>query len=584
MASKRIWASLHPFFEGGGILGRGVANAEFLTALLQADPFAAYHFFLQDQAQADALTARLAERFPALAARGAFMVGTRFDLPAALARHEYACFHLSDYVADTVPLMRLRNALCTSRAGDGGSGCAGKFFPVTGPTHSLSYARYAPFFFGLLWEGVSPGDAMIVTSRAARDAMSRYFAAFREGYALDQAAFPEPGLELIPLGVNPAAFPAPGEKGALGASMREELGLRRDELVLLVFARISHYSKMDILPLFRALIRAQAQGLPHGGYTLVMAGWVEDGDTMPDTYRTLAANLGIRLLVVPSPPDAVRKKLFAAADIFLSPVDNPQETFGLSLLEAGVSSLPVVASDFDGYRDIIIDGETGFLAPTLGPAHTPESDALSGIWFDNQYHLQLAQQSVVDVPRLAAAIARLAGDVALRERMGANARERVTGGFTWEHCVERHCALWEALARKAERAGPSGRAGHTDPALVAGHAGHTGTHRHPLFPAYPRIFGGYYSELLSSEAANAISVRWSEAGEAVYRGRDFPVVYAGVERLVPLDALKKLLFRARKPVPLAALLPAMDGESAGYEHAAFLVLWALKQDLLERVS
>lgn len=575
MASKRIWASLHPFFEGGGILGRGVANAEFLTALLQADPFAAYHFFLQDQAQADGLKKRLTERFPALAARGAFMVGTRFELPAALARHDYACFHLSDYVADTVPLMRLRNAVCIpGSTGDDTSDSTGHFFPITGPTHSLSYARYAPFFFGQVWDGVSPGDAMIVTSRAARDAMGRYFDAFREGYGLAPESFPHPRLELIPLGVDPAAFPAPEEKPALGVGMRDELGLARDELVLLVFARISHYSKMDVLPLFRALIRAQSLGLPEGGYTLVLAGWVEEGDEMPETYRALAANLGIRLLVVPSPSDAVRKKLFAAADIFLSPVDNPQETFGLSLLEAGVSSLPVVASDFDGYRDIIVDGETGFLVPTLGPAHTPESDALSGIWFDNQYHLQLAQQSAVDVPRLAAAIAALARDASLRERMGANARARVTGIFTWAHCVERHCALWEELGRVARETPPRASGG-----------------RHPLFPGYPRIFGGYYSEQLSPDTVNATTVRWSATGEAVYRGKDFPVVYAGVDRLVSLEALKKLLFKARKPIALADLLPAScaspasrDGASPEYERAAFLVLWALKHDLLERVS
>lgn len=559
MKKQRIWASLHPFFEKGGVLGRGVANANFLTALLRADPFAAYHFFLQDTAQVTALQTLLEERFPVLTARGAFRLATRHDLPEALAGTEYACFHLSDYVADTVSLMRLRNAAAMGKNG------MGHFFPITGPTHSLSYARFAPFFFEQLWEGVTRKDAMIVTSTAARDAMRRYFDALRAGYALSPETSPNPRLELIPLGVDPAEFPAPEERPALGARLREEMGFGRDELLLLAFARISHYSKMDALPLFRALRRARDMGLPGDGYTLLLAGWVDTHDDLPESYRGLAAKLGIRLRIVPSPSDALRKSLFAAADIFVSPVDNPQETFGLSLLEAGVSSLPIVASDFDGYRDLVRHGENGFLVPTLGPAFTPESDAFSGIRFDNQHHLHIAQQSVVDVPELARAIALLAGNASLRRSMGERGRQRVLASFTWAGCVEKHCALWESLD-------------HEQSPEKAAWA-------HPLFPAYPAVFGGYYTALLSPEAARGMRVRWSAAGEALYRGRESLVVYAGVERLVGLDDVKRLLFRARKPVPLSDLLPP-ESESAhpAYEHAAFLVFWALKQDYLERAG
>lgn len=544
MQKRKIWGTLHPFFERGDVMGRSVANEGFIRALLSLSPYDEYHFFLADSASVDALRDILTGAFPHLAARGAVSVTTRHALPDALATREYAVFHLSDCIADTVPLVRLRNAVSCS------------VFPVTGTTHSLSYARYPLHFFDQIWQGVTERDAIIATSHAGQAAVAAMFAAFREGYNLD-ASWRSPRLERIPLGVTPEEFPAPGERAALGAAAREWCDIPADHLVLLVFARISHFSKMDVLPLFRALVRAEGQGLPRGGYTLVLSGW-RDRDDASASYAAIAERLGIAFRVVPSPDNAVRKSLFAAADIFLSPVDNPQETFGLTMLEAGVSGLPVVASDFDGYRDLVVDGETGFLIPTLGPGATPGTDALSGVWFDNQQHLQIAQQSVVSVPCMARAVATLAANPDLRARFGEAARRRVLAGYTWENAAARHAALWDELGAVPVR---------------------RPTAAHPLHPGYPSVFGGYYSRILDAAIGETL-VRWSVFGEAVYRGRDFPAIYGGVERLVDIESLKKLLFLARKPIRLAKLLPN-ETNTPTAEKAAFLALWAMKHDLLE---
>ena len=50
-------------------------------------------------------------------------------------------------------------------------------------------------------------------------------------------------------------------------------------------------------------------------------------------------------------------ELWAAADVFLSLVDNIQETFGITPLEAMAAGLPVVASDWDGYRYTMRDSD-----------------------------------------------------------------------------------------------------------------------------------------------------------------------------------------------------------------------------------
>ena len=53
-----------------------------------------------------------------------------------------------------------------------------------------------------------------------------------------------------------------------------------------------------------------------------------------------------------------------AADIFVSLADNIQETFGLSVIEAMASSLPLVVSDWNGYKDLVNHGFNGFRIPT----------------------------------------------------------------------------------------------------------------------------------------------------------------------------------------------------------------------------
>ena len=57
---------------------------------------------------------------------------------------------------------------------------------------------------------------------------------------------------------------------------------------------------------------------------------------------------------------------WASADLFLSLVDNPQETFGLAPVEAMAAGIPVIG-DWDGYRFTVSDGVEGFRIPTLAP-------------------------------------------------------------------------------------------------------------------------------------------------------------------------------------------------------------------------
>jgi len=62
-------------------------------------------------------------------------------------------------------------------------------------------------------------------------------------------------------------------------------------------------------------------------------------------------------------------QLLAAADVYVSP--SVYETFGMAVLEALASGLPIVATNVGGLSEIVENGENGFLVPSRNP------DALS---------------------------------------------------------------------------------------------------------------------------------------------------------------------------------------------------------------
>ena len=116
----------------------------------------------------------------------------------------------------------------------------------------------------------------------------------------------------------------------------------------------------------------------------------------------------------------------AAADVAVSLVDNVQETFGLSVAEAMSAGLPIVASNWDGYRDSVRDGVDGFLVPTRWSSSSDYASPGLG-WLHRVGIIPytafgaLAQLLHVDMDAALSAISLLLSDPLLRDRMGSAA-------------------------------------------------------------------------------------------------------------------------------------------------------------------
>jgi len=159
--------------------------------------------------------------------------------------------------------------------------------------------------------------------------------------------------------------------------------------------------------------------------------------------------------VLDSRQDAHRRAWFAA-DIFVSLADSVQETFGLTPIEAMAAGLPVVVSDWDGYRDTVRDGIDGFRVPTLmPPAGSGEAlavDHATGNFNHAMFSAAASQSSAVDVGACADRLLRLIADPELRGRMGAAGRRRARETFDWRVVIAAYEALWAELGERRRSA------------------------------------------------------------------------------------------------------------------------------------
>lgn len=323
-------------------------------------------------------------------------------------------------------------------------------YSLCGVTHSVATERAMRGIRDYITAPTQPWDALVCTSEAARRATIRIIESWRRYLRGRGFTTPDPVLELpvIPLGVDVAGFSPTAERRQQGQELRRELGIGGDDVAILYFGRVTVQSKAHPTPMFRVLELAQRGSIDRNLHFIICG---QFGD--PVTARELA---DVRSRFAPSivthlvdGRDARRAAAtWHAADIFLSLSDNVQESFGLTLIEAQAAGLPVVASDWNGYRETVIQGRTGFLAPTLAPppgSGIAIADELAAGVLDQDSALALAAQSVaVDIDAAAAAIASLAVDAGRRKWMGSEGLVHVAA-FDWRNVMGRYQELWAEL-------------------------------------------------------------------------------------------------------------------------------------------
>lgn len=316
-----------------------------------------------------------------------------------------------------------------------------KPFPLTWAHHAISYRfQLARDFLPLLLSDSLPCDSVVCSSQAARTAISKILEMIASRLPLHGTPY-KGRLDVIPFGIDTGVFRPLDQR-----SCRRVLRLPAEATIVLYLGRISAQDKADLLPLAIAMSHVQKQSGSQP-VLLIIAGKPRDNYSECLKRELQDRGLADSIRFIPYLTEAENPYLYSAADVFVSPSENIQETFGLVVLEAMACGLPQVVSDWDGYRDIVVHGETGFLIPTMW-ARCDETIIRNGIAHPDEWevdHFQLGQSVCVDIRALTRALLELTRNRELRLRMSAASRLRAETLFDWRKIVRRYEELWTEL-------------------------------------------------------------------------------------------------------------------------------------------
>jgi glycosyltransferase involved in cell wall biosynthesis len=182
---------------------------------------------------------------------------------------------------------------------------------------------------------------------------------------------------------------------------RKELLLDNDLVYCAFIGRVTQIKRPDRF--LDVVVEVKARGID---LHFIVAG---EGDLLQyckDRVRT--ENLPVTFLGWREDIEVV----LAAADLVLLTSDN--EGTPLSLIEAGMVGIPVVATNVGSISEIVIDGETGLLTD-------------------------------LSVSALADAVEALVADAALRKAMGAAGKARAEQYFSLDRMLKDHSDLYRSL-------------------------------------------------------------------------------------------------------------------------------------------
>lgn len=542
----KIFGTTFPFVESGSAgderLGRLVANYEFLKSLLNYSSFDQFHLFCLSPTHAQITINKLkSDTSISDTAKQKIAIFLYDKLKQQLQTSVYHCFHLGGWSYHFNGTVYLRNTY------------AKEAFPVTGIIHSLNATAMSSYVQGLIRSNAQEYDSVFCTSNDGKEVMRKKIAIAED---LDKMAKYCGKLSHLPLGYDFRLTPSSANKRLTKASM----GFERDAKIILYLGRLSPSTKADLYPLL--LVFKSLKERVNFKIKLVLAGGANANEQR--MHKDIIHELGLDndVYLMANFDLANKQALISSADVCVAPSDNIQETFGISVIEAAACGVPVVAADIDGYKDLVVQNETGFKIKTtwIDEFEPSETDDLYDF---SVMQIMLAQAMAIDCDEMEEKIHLLLTNDGLRQEMGENAAKRAVENYRWDIVIKQYEKEWDLLKELAVK---TGKPKEIMPNPYSNH--------------YLQTFSHYPTQIFNE---NLILQLTSDGEKVVNNTQKIPQIYGDCSMMLDLDYLRKIMEYlsqngAKTVKNLFVKYP--DNHTKG----RFTILWAVKYRLLRFVE
>ena len=323
-----------------------------------------------------------------------------------------------------------------------------RHFSLCGITHTTASHAVMSTLAQLPLAPLRPWDAVICTSQAVLKSVQQLLDQQFEylKWKLGATRFELPQLPVIPLGVHVKDYEF---SDAQKKAAREKLGLSENDVAVLFVGRLSFHAKAHPHPMLVALqnVAQTSSKKIH----LIQAGWFAN-EPIEQAFKQAAKELApdVTHHYLDGRDSLQRTTAWAGADIFCSLADNIQETFGLTPIEAMAASLPLVVSDWDGYKDTVRHEVDGFRVPTFIPQTGDGVELASlyerGLMNYDMYCGYSCEFVSVEIAKATDYFSALVENPALRLQMGKAAHERAVQCYDWSVVMTTYQSLWHSLS------------------------------------------------------------------------------------------------------------------------------------------
>jgi len=203
-----------------------------------------------------------------------------------------------------------------------------------------------------------------------------------------------------------------------GVKAREELGLTPDCPVIGMVANICPGKGQEYFLEAAAMIKRRHVRAKF----LLVGGTLANRQKFASALMERTERLGLKGDVIFTGRRQDVPELMSVMTVYVH--SSVSESCGMSILEAGASGLPVVATDVGGPGEVVKDGVTGILIEPRSPA------------------------------QIADAVLRLLDSPEIARRMGQAGAERMQKYFSLEVCVEAHVRMYNAVLSRTRHAAP----------------------------------------------------------------------------------------------------------------------------------